>query len=420
MDFFRFKKGQLHAEDVSVNELADRYGTPLYVYSAATLVRHIEAYQKAFNGIANINCFAVKANSNLAVLSLLGKHGAGADVVSGGELYRALKAGIDPGKIVYAGVGKTRDEIRYALKSGILMFNIESLDELRAINEVAGRMRKKAPIALRVNPDIDAGTHPYITTGLKEYKFGLPREQVLEFYRMASEMKNIRIRGIQKHIGSQITEVRPFADALERVLVLVDELKADGVEISHIDIGGGLGISYDGVATPTPRDLARAIMPMVKGRDITLITEPGRSIVGNAGIFVTRCLYLKDGPGKRFVIVDGGMNDLIRPTLYDAYHEVVPVKKRRGAKTVVSDVVGPICETGDFLALGRKLPEVRQGDLLAVRSAGAYGFTMSSNYNSRPRAAEVMVRGDRHYLIRRRETYEDLLEKESVPRALLG
>ena len=420
MDFFRFKKGELHAEDVPVRELADKYGTPLYVYSSSTIVRHIEAYKKGFKAVPNINCFAVKANSNLAVLSLLGKHGAGADVVSGGELYRALKAGIPPANIVYAGVGKTTDEIRYALKSGILMFNIESLDELAAINEVAGRMRKKAPIALRVNPDIDAGTHPYITTGLKEYKFGIPREQALEFYRFATKMKNIRIRGIQKHIGSQITEVRPFADALERVLVLVDELKADGVEIQYIDIGGGLGISYDGVATPTPRDLARAIMPMIKGRDITLITEPGRSIVGNAGIFVTRCLYLKEGPGKRFVIVDGGMNDLIRPTLYDAYHEVVPVRKRRGAKTVVSDVVGPICETGDFLALGRKLPEVRQGDLLAVRSAGAYGFTMSSNYNSRPRAAEVMVRGDRHYLVRRRETYDDMLEKESVPRALLS
>ena len=419
MDFFRYKRGQLHAEDVPVSELADRYGTPLFVYSAATLVRHIEAYNKAFNGVPNINCYAVKANSNLAVLSLLCRHGAGADVVSGGELYRALKAGIDPSKIVYAGVGKTAAEIRYALRSNILMFNIESLDELHEINEIAGRMRKKAPIALRVNPDIDAGTHPYITTGLKEYKFGLPRERVLEFYQKASKMRNIKIVGIQKHIGSQITEVSPFADALARVLVLVDELKADGVEIGYVDIGGGLGISYDGARTPTPHDLAKAIMPMLRGRDVTLVTEPGRSIAGNAGIFVTRTLYLKDGPGKRFVIVDGGMNDLIRPTLYDAYHEIVPVRKHRSKKTVISDVVGPICETGDFLALGRRLPEVRQGDLLAVKSAGAYGFTMASNYNSRPRAAEVMVKGDKHYLIRKRETYEDLVAKESVPRGLL-
>jgi diaminopimelate decarboxylase len=383
-------------------------------------VRHIKAYEMAFKGVPHINCFAVKANSNLAVVSLLGRNGAGADVVSGGELFRALKAGIPAEKIVYAGVGKTEQEIRAALKAGILMFNIESADELEAINEVAGRMRKKAPIALRINPDIDAGAHPYITTGLEKYKFGIPRERALEFYALAEGLRNIKVVGIQKHIGSQITDVAPFADALERILLLVDELKEQGLELGYIDIGGGLGISYDGSEAPGPADLAKRVLPMLRGRDVTLVTEPGRSIVGNAGVFLTRTLYLKDGPGKRFVIVDGGMNDLIRPTLYDAYHEVVPVRKARSKKTVVTDVVGPICETGDFLALARKLPEVRKGDLLAVKSAGAYGFTMSSNYNSRPRAAEVMVKGDRHFLVRKRETYDDLLEKESVPRGLLS
>jgi diaminopimelate decarboxylase len=417
MDFFRYKLNELYAEDVPLRTLARKYGTPLYVYSHATLVRHIQAYRKAFRGFQHMICFAVKSNSNIAVLNTLAREGAGADVVSGGELYRALTAGIDPARVVYAGVGKTEDEIRFALKSRILMFNIESGDELAEINRVAGKMRVRAPIALRVNPDVDPGTHPYISTGLKKYKFGIPAEEALECYRQAAAMKNVMVIGIHKHIGSQITEVKPFADALERVLVLVDRLKEQGVDVRYIDVGGGLGIPYEHQRTPQPSDLAKALLPLLKGRDVTLVAEPGRSISGNAGVLLTKVLYLKEGPGKRFVIVDSGMNDLMRPTLYQAHHEIQSVKRTR-AKTVVSDVVGPICETGDFLALGRDLPNVERGDLLAVMSAGAYGFTMSSNYNSRPRAAEVMVKGKRHFLIRRRETFMDLVHGEDIPRGL--
>lgn len=414
MNHFTYKKGELYAEDVSLDLLARKYGTPLYVYSSATLRRHVDAYEKAFSKIKHLTCFAVKANSNLAVLNLLGNQGAGADVVSGGELFRALKAGIPASKIVYAGVGKTAEEIRFALDSRILMFNIESADELMAIDKVARSMKLKAPIALRVNPDIDAGTHPYITTGLKKYKFGIPHDSALEFYRLARGLKNIQVVGIHKHIGSQITEISPFVDALQRVIVLIDELKEMGVDIKYLDMGGGLGISYDGKKTPNPIDMARKVIPLLKGRDLTLVMEPGRSIVGNAGVFVTRTLYVKDGPGKVFAIVDGGMNDLMRPTLYNAFHEIQHVKKRRSPKDVV-DVVGPICETGDFLALGREMPRVSQGDLLAVMSAGAYGFTMSSNYNSRPRVAEVMVDGRSHFEVRARETYQDIIRGEVIP-----
>jgi diaminopimelate decarboxylase len=417
MDFFHYKKDELYAEDISLRTLVKKYGTPLYVYSHATLVRHIQAYSKAFKGIPHVICFAVKSNSNIAVLNTLAREGAGADVVSGGELYRALTAGVDPEKVVYAGVGKTEDEIRFALKNRILMFNIESGNELAEINRVAGKMRVKAPIALRVNPDVDPGTHPYISTGLKKYKFGIPVDEALEYYHQAMAMKHVKVVGIHKHIGSQITEVKPFADALERVLVLVDRLKEEGVDISYIDVGGGLGIPYEHQKTPQPSDLAKALLPLLKGRDVTLVAEPGRSISGNAGILLTKVLYLKDGPGKRFVIVDSGMNDLMRPTLYQAHHEIQPVRKTR-ARKVVSDVVGPICETGDFLALGRNLPAVEQGDLLAVMSAGAYGFSMSSNYNSRPRAAEVMVKGRKHFLIRRRETFTDLVHGEDIPQGL--
>jgi diaminopimelate decarboxylase len=413
MHFFTYKGGELYAEDVPLRALAGEYGTPLYVYSHATLVRHIGAYKTAFDGFPNVICFAVKANSNLAVLRALGENGAGADVVSGGELYRALKAGIHPSRIVYAGVGKTEGEIRYALRSKILMFNIESSDELMEINRVAADMRVKAPIALRVNPDIDARTHPYISTGLRAHKFGVPREEALEFYRLASGLANIEVVGVQKHIGSQITQVSPFVDALRRMLPLVDELKAQGMGIKYLDVGGGLGIPYRREKTPQPKDLARRLLPLIKGRDVTLIAEPGRSIAGNAGVLLTKVLYLKKGEDKEFVIVDGGMNDLIRPTLYGAYHEILPVVKTGGRKAL-SDVVGPICESGDFLARDRQLVKARRGELLAVMSAGAYGFTMSSNYNSRPRAAEVMVRGKEHFLVRRRETYADLVRGESA------
>ncbi len=413
MHFFRYRKGELHAEDVPLRVLAEKYGTPLYVYSQGTLERHVESYRKAFRGFPHLVCFAVKANSNLAVLNVLGKRGAGADVVSGGELYRALRAGIPASKIVYAGVGKTEDEIRYALKSKIMMFNIESGQELEEIDRVAGRMRTKAPIALRINPDIDPLTHPYISTGLKKYKFGIPMEQALEYFRLAHGMKNVDVVGIHKHIGSQITEVTPFVDALNRILTLVDELREHGLGIGYLDMGGGLGIPYNNEPAAPPRELAKKVLPLLRGRKLTLVLEPGRSISGNAGILLSRVLYLKKGPGKEFVIVDAGMNDLMRPTLYDAYHEILPVRKRRAGE-ITADVVGPICESGDFLARERTMQEVERGDLIAVMSAGAYGFTMSSNYNSRPRAAEVMVRGRRHFLIRERETYKDLAKGEKI------
>jgi diaminopimelate decarboxylase len=411
MHFFSYRKGELYAEDVPLRVLAKKYGTPLYVYSHGTLERHVESYEKAFGGFPHVLCFAVKANSNLAVLGILARKGAGADVVSGGELFRALKAGVPASKIVYAGVGKTEEEIRYALKSGIMMFNIESGQELREIDRVAGRLRAKAPIALRINPDIDPLTHPYISTGLKKYKFGIPMEEALEYFRLAQGMKNVEVVGIHKHIGSQITEVTPFVDAMNRILTLVDELRDGGLAIRYLDMGGGLGIPYNHEPAAPPSELARRVLPLLDGRDLTLVLEPGRSISGNAGVLLSKVLYLKKGPGKEFVIVDAGMNDLMRPTLYDAYHEILPVRKRR-TKKIVADVVGPICESGDFLARERPLQRLERGDLIAVMSSGAYGFTMSSNYNSRPRAAEVMVRGRRHFLVRERETYGDLVRKE--------
>ncbi len=419
MHYFRYKNNTLYAEEVSVASLAKQYGTPLYIYSARTLRRHIKAYTDALKGLPHIVCYAVKANSSAAILRLLGSMGAGADVVSGGELYRALRAGIPAQKVVFAGVGKTDEEIEYAIKKGILMFNIESLEEMENINRIAQRLGKRASVALRINPDIDPETHPYISTGLKKNKFGLPIERALEFYREASSMKNLRVVGIHKHIGSQITKVTPFVDALKRVMVLFDNLKQEGINIKYLDIGGGLGIQYNDENPPHPKELAKRIIPVIKGRDVTLIVEPGRSIVGNAGIFVTKVLYTKEGVDRRFIIVDGGMNDLLRPSLYNAYHHIIPVKRRR-VKKVFADVVGPICESGDFLAKGRELPSVSRSDLLAVLSAGAYGFSMSSNYNSRPRPAEVLVDGNKHYLIRKRETLNDLIRGERIPEHLRG
>jgi len=417
MNLFKYRANELYAEDVPVKKLAEKYGTPLYVYSYNTLLRHFKAYDDAFNGYPHIICFAVKSNPNTSVISLFAKHGGGADIVSGGELYVALKAGISPKKIVYAGVGKTADEIRFALKSKILMFNVESENELEEIDRVAGRMKTKAAIALRINPDIDPGTHPYITTGMKKHKFGIPIDAALEYYRLASKLKNINVAGVHKHIGSQITKIAPFVDALKRILILIDKLNEQGTEIKYLDVGGGLGISYKDEEPPVPKDLANKLIPLLEGRKLTLIMEPGRSIVGNAGILVTKTLYLKEGEDKEFVIVDAGMNDLIRPSLYDAYHRIEPVIKNK-RETVLSDVVGPICESGDFLARGRELNRVKQGEYLAAMSAGAYGFSMSSNYNSRPKAAEVMVKGKEHFLIRKRETYEDLVRNEQIPRVL--
>ena len=417
MNLFKYRANELYAEDVPVKKLAEKYGTPLYVYSYNTLLRHFKAYDDAFNGYPHIICFAVKSNPNTSVISLFAKQGGGADIVSGGELYVALKAGISPKKIVYAGVGKTADEIRFALKSKILMFNVESENELKEIDRVAGMMKTKATIALRINPDIDPGTHPYITTGMKKHKFGIPIEAALEYYRFASKLKNINVVGVHKHIGSQITKIAPFVDALKRILILIDKLNEQGTEIKYLDVGGGLGISYKDEEPPVPKDLANKLIPLLEGRKLTLIMEPGRSIVGNAGILVTKTLYLKEGEDKEFVIVDAGMNDLIRPSLYDAYHRIEPVIKNK-RETVLSDVVGPICESGDFLARGRELNRVKQGEYLAAMSAGAYGFSMSSNYNSRPRAAEVMVKGKEHFLIRKRETYEDLVRNEQIPKIL--
>lgn len=414
MHLFQYRGSELFAEDLPVMELAEKYGTPLYIYSYNTLLRHFRAYTDAFNGYPHIICFAVKANSNSAILRLFAKNGGGADIVSGGELYIALKAGISPRKIVYAGVGKTGEEIRFALRSKILMFNVESENELGEIDRVAGIMKTRAAVALRINPDIDPETHPYIATGLRKHKFGIPIEDALENYRIASRMRNVNVIGIHKHIGSQITKVSPFVDALKRILILMDKLIAQGVKIEYLNVGGGLGISYRNEEPPVPKDLAKNLIPLLKERRVTLIIEPGRSIVGNAGILVTKTLYLKKGEEKEFIIVDAGMNDLIRPSLYDAYHHILPVVRKK-RKTIFADVVGPICESGDFLAKDRELKKIKQGEYFAVMSAGAYGFSMSSNYNSRPKAAEVMVKGREHFLIRERETYSDLIRNDMIP-----
>lgn len=414
MHFFRYKNDELYAEDVPVRELAERYGTPLFIYSHATLLRHFMAYKKAFKDFPHIICYAMKANSNSAIVRLFAKNGGGADVVSGGEIYRALKGGIPSSRIVYAGVGKTEKEIRLALKENILMFNVESEEELVEINRIAGLMNLKAPVALRVNPDVDPRTHPYISTGLKKHKFGIPIEEAFEYYKLAAKLSNVRVIGIHKHIGSQITQVSPFVDALKKVLSLVDELSRFGVKIKYLDIGGGLGITYKNEDPPLPLDLARGLAPALRKRKLTIIMEPGRSITGNAGILVTKVLYLKNTKKKRFLIVDAGMNDLVRPSFYDAYHHIMPVVKSL-RKTIIADVVGPICESGDFLAKDRELKAVKPGEFLSVMSAGAYGFSMSSNYNSRPKAAEVLVKGKEHSLVRRRETYNDLLRGEVIP-----
>lgn len=419
MSSFEHRNGSLHAEDVSVSAIADRIDTPFYLYSHQALADNFRAFDGAFNGMPHLTCFAVKANSNLAVLSLFAKEGGGADIVSGGELFRALKAGIPADRIVFAGVGKKRSEIQAALEAGIRMFNVESREELVAINEVAGKMGAKAPIALRVNPDIDPKTHPYISTGLRKYKFGIAIEEALEHYREARTLGNLSLVGIHHHIGSQLTEVQPFADALARIVDLVRSLRAEGIDIRQIDIGGGLGIVYKDETPPHPDELAGAVLPLLDGLGCTLVLEPGRALVGNAGILVTRVLYVKRSGGKTFVIVDAAMNDLTRPSLYGAYHAIVPVRER-GGRPVKADIVGPICESGDFLAKDREIPPVSSGDLLAVMSAGAYGFTMSSNYNSRPRVPEVMVRGDRFFVVRERETLDDLVRGEQVPELLLA
>ncbi|MEK6528165.1 MAG: diaminopimelate decarboxylase [Nitrospirota bacterium] len=417
MHYFKYKNSELHAEGIPIREIAGKTGTPLYLYSHKTLVRHLDAFKSAFNSYPHIICFALKANSNNALLRILAKKGCGADVVSGGELFIALKSGIPAKRIVYAGVGKTEEEIAYALKSKILMFNVESRDELITINNIAGNLGVKAPIALRVNPDISTHTHPYISTGLKKHKFGIPFESALENYRLASAMPNIKVLGIHKHIGSQITKISPFVDALKKLLLLARKLRSQGIEIKYMDIGGGLGIPYNDETPPHPKDLAKAIVPLLKNQGFTLIMEPGRSIVGNAGILITKVLYLKEHSKKNFVIVDAGMNDLIRPSLYDAYHQILPVTKNNRTR-ILADIVGPICESGDFLARERKINRPAHGELLAVMSAGAYGFSMSSNYNSRTRGAEVLVKGKNFFVIRKREQYKDLINGIKIPEFL--
>ena len=419
MHDFQYKNGELHCEGVPLRTIAQRVGTPFYCYSSTTLVNHFQAFDRAFKGVPHLVCFAVKSNPSAAVLRTLGREGAGADIVSGGELYRALRAGIDPKKIVYAGVGKRRDEIEYALKMDILMFNVESVEELQAIDRAAGEMRTRARIALRVNPDIDPKTHPYISTGLKENKFGIDIDRALEHYQSARSLPHIDIVGVHQHIGSQITEIQPFVDALTRVAAFVGDLRQAGIDIRYLNIGGGLGITYKDETPPLPADVAQAVRPILANCGCTIVMEPGRAIVGNAGVLVTRVLYHKES-GKKFVIVDAGMNDLIRPSLYEAYHDIRPVVPAEPPQYTVADVVGPICESGDFLARDREMPEVKQGDLLAVMGAGAYGFSMSSNYNSRPRIAEVMVRGDDFFVVRERETYNDLVKGEKLPRWLEG
>ncbi|MDP2689416.1 MAG: diaminopimelate decarboxylase [Deltaproteobacteria bacterium] len=418
MHFFGYKGRSFYAEGVPVEKIARECGTPVYIYSHKTLKRHYNAYDGAFSSVPHLICYSVKANSNIAVLRTFAGEGSGFDIVSGGELYRALKAGADPKRIVYSGVGKREDEIGYALKSGILMFNVESPEELRAIDAIAGRLRKKAGVAIRVNPDVDPGTHPYISTGLKKNKFGIETGQAVKEYIYARDnLRNIDLMGIDCHIGSQITEIGPFTDALRKTKELLSTLRSEGVDIRYMDMGGGLGITYDTEEPPHPSRYGEAVIEATKGLGVTLIFEPGRSVAGNAGVLVTKVLYTKKGSAKNFIIVDAAMNDLARPSLYGAYHAIKPVRNGTGSmeegEEEAADVVGPICESGDFLARDRMLPKVKAGDLLAVMSAGAYGFTMSSNYNSRPRAAEVMAKGREFFVIRKRETVEGLLRGEA-------
>lgn len=416
MDDFFYRNEELYCEEVPLARIAKEFGSPCYVYSHASLLRQYRAYDQAFGSLPHIIAFAMKANSNLAILRLMAREGSGVDIVSGGELFRALRAGVPAQKMVFAGVGKGQDEIREALKADILMFNVESSAELRAINDVAASMGCRARVALRINPDIDPKTHPYISTGLKKSKFGIAADRALEEFKLARSLKHVEVVGVHKHIGSQLTDVTPFVEALKKILALVERVRAEGTDIRYINIGGGLGITYSDEKPPKPQELASAIAPMVRDLKVTLIMEPGRNIVGNAGALLTRILYEKQGEAKRFLIVDAGMNDLIRPSLYGAYHEIRPVHQKyaHGVPHAV-DVVGPVCESGDFLAKDRAMPHVPAGELLAVMSAGAYGFVMASNYNSRPKVAEVLVKGSEVHLIRARETYEDLIRGEMIP-----
>jgi diaminopimelate decarboxylase len=421
VNHFQRKGGVLLAEDVPVEALAERHGTPLYVYSTATLTRHWKVLHRSLAGLRHVVCYAVKANSNLAVLGLFARLGSGFDIVSGGELFRVLRAGGDPRKVVFSGVGKTDEEIAFALDAGVRVLNVESAPELARISIVARRLGKRAPIALRVNPDVDPKTHPYISTGLRDNKFGVSVDDARRLYPLAARDPALEVRGIACHIGSQITTVRPFLDAIDRVLALVKDLGREGIRFAHLDVGGGLGITYKDEDPPHPEEYGAAIRRALGRFPGEVLLEPGRVLVGNAGVLVTKVLYVKRSGRKTFVVVDAAMNDLVRPSYYGAHHEIEPAgAPRPGAREIVADVVGPICESSDFLAQKRRMPEPQPGDVLVVRSAGAYGFAMSSNYNTRPRAAEVLVDGDRVHVARRRETWVDLVRGERTLAAPRG
>jgi len=412
---FKYRDGELYIEEVPVRKIAESVGTPCYIYSYAVLEDAFMTYKEAFSGIDTLMCYSVKANSNLAVLNSFARLGAGFDIVSLGELVRVRRAGGDPSKVVFSGVGKTEEEMKAAIEAGILFFNVESVEELRLLNEVGIGLGTRAPVALRVNPDIDPKTHPYISTGFKKSKFGIEVGQAFEVYKEAARMKGIRVTAIDAHIGSQIFELTPFVDSLKKLVKLADDLLLSGIGIEYIDIGGGLGISYKmDEIPPHPKEYAQAIKDALGCKPYRLVLEPGRSLIGNAGVLVTKVLYLKEGTAKKFVIVDAAMNDLIRPAFYESYHEILTVSGPAKTKSKV-DIVGPICESGDFLAKDRKFPAVSNGDLLAVMSAGAYGFAMSSNYNTRPRVPEVLVKGGEFRVVRKRETYDEMLSGESVP-----
>ena len=412
MNTFHFKDHTLQAENVALNQVAEAIGTPCYVYSNAALTQAFERFSTGFKHADHLVCFAVKSNPSLAILNLFAKLGAGFDIVSGGELARVIAAGGDPSKVVFSGVGKTADEMRAALEAGILCFNVESASELVRLNDIAGYMGKVAPVSLRVNPNVDAKTHPYISTGLKNNKFGVAYEDALDIYLQAAAMPNIAIHGVDCHIGSQITELSPFLDAFDRVLALVDALEKNNIHIQHIDLGGGIGICYSNETPPECTEYAKAMLAKLGKRNIKLVFEPGRALVGNAGVLLTKVEYLKHTETKNFAIVDAAMNDLMRPALYDAYHAIEAVQPR-AANTVNYEIVGPVCESGDFLGHDRELA-LAEGDLLAIMSAGAYGMSMSSNYNTRPRAAEVMVDGDQFTVIRQREKIQDLFALETI------
>ena len=414
MNHFHYIQNELYCENVPVSKIARDVGTPVYIYSHATLSRHFDVFDSAFKGVNHLTCFSMKSNSNGAVLNVFSQLGGGVDIVSGGELFRALKAGVVPEKIVYSGVGKREEELAYALESGILLFNVESAQEMHSLNRVAERMGKKAKIALRVNPDVDPKTHPYISTGLKENKFGVSIKDAVEQYSVASGLKGLQVAGVSCHIGSQLTSISPFVDALKKLKDLIERLTRLGMRIDYLDLGGGLGITYEDESPPPPTEYAAAIQAELGETGLTLILEPGRVLVGNAGILVAEVIYTKISDDKIFFVVDAAMNDLMRPSLYNSYHEIRPVRVT-GRKKVKADIVGPICESGDFLAKNREVVAFEPGELLAVMSAGAYGFSMSSTYNSRPRACEVMGKGDRFSVIREREKMEDLIRGEKVP-----